>query len=93
MDGNRKFCRALFSPQWPGIPLVRGKDKRWTLYRIKETSDQGKVIGTYQSRRDASKALDKIAYASNPKWRSGWSNHLIRGAGRALIQEFPGLLH
>jgi hypothetical protein len=48
--------------------IVRGKDKRWTLYRIKEISDQGKVIGTYQGRRDASKALEKIAYASEPQW-------------------------
>jgi hypothetical protein len=48
--------------------IVRGKDKRWTLYRIKEISDQGRIIGTYEGRREASKALEKIAYAPEPKW-------------------------
>ena len=48
--------------------IVRGKDNRWTLYRITEISDQGKVIGTCHGRRDANKALEKIAYASDPQW-------------------------
>jgi hypothetical protein len=46
--------------------IVLGKDKRWTLYRINEMEDGGELLGTYQGRGDANKALKKIAYA--PEW-------------------------
>jgi hypothetical protein len=48
--------------------IVRGKDKRWTLYRIHEFSDKGNALGTYQGRRDANTALKKIAYAPETQW-------------------------
>jgi hypothetical protein len=48
--------------------IVQGKDKRWTLYRIKDIGDNGNALGTYQGRREASKALEKIAYAAEPQW-------------------------
>ena len=43
--------------------IARGKDKRWTLYRVDEIDDKGELLGTYQGRGDANKALKKIAYA------------------------------
>ncbi len=45
-----------------------GKDKRWTLYRVKTTEDAGVQLGMYQGRREASKALEQIAYAPEPQW-------------------------
>lgn len=47
--------------------IVQGKDKRWTMYRIKEIVDNGELLGTYQGRGDANKALAKIAYAPEPQ--------------------------
>ena len=45
-----------------------GKDKRWKLYRIAALDDAGHLLGTYQNRRDANKALEKIAYEPEPNW-------------------------
>jgi hypothetical protein len=47
--------------------IIQGKDKRWTLYRINEIEDKGELLGTYQGRGDANKALKKIAYAPEPQ--------------------------
>ncbi|MCC8978665.1 hypothetical protein [Bradyrhizobium acaciae] len=47
--------------------IVQGKDKRWTLYRIKEIDDKGELLGLYQGRGDANKALKTIAYANEPQ--------------------------
>jgi hypothetical protein len=47
--------------------ITQGKDNRWTLYRVKDSSDKGKMLGTYQGRRDASAALKTIAYAPEPR--------------------------
>jgi hypothetical protein len=47
---------------------VRGKDKRWNLYRIVNLEDAGVLLGTYQGRREASKALEQIAYEPEPHW-------------------------
>ncbi|WP_407180423.1 hypothetical protein [Bradyrhizobium sp. STM 3562] len=44
--------------------IVQGKDKRWTLYRIKTIEDKGELLGLYQGRGDANKALSTIAYAN-----------------------------
>lgn len=46
--------------------IVQGKDKRWTLSRIKEIDDKGELLGHYQGRSDANKALKTIAYADEP---------------------------
>jgi hypothetical protein len=43
--------------------IVQGKDKRWTLFRVKEIDDKEELLGTYQGRGNANKALKKIAYA------------------------------
>jgi hypothetical protein len=48
--------------------IARAKDKRWNLYRIKALDDGGNLLGTYQGRREASKALEKIAYEHEPQW-------------------------
>jgi hypothetical protein len=42
--------------------IVRDADKRWKLFRIVAQEDIGELLGVYGSRRDANKALDKIAY-------------------------------
>ena len=48
--------------------VVQGKDKRWSLFRAMAPEDAGALLGTYQGRRDANKALEKIAYGSEPQW-------------------------
>lgn len=48
--------------------VVRAKDKRWNLCRIKIPEDAGVLLGTYQGRREASKALEKIAYEPESQW-------------------------
>jgi hypothetical protein len=48
--------------------VARAKDKRWNLYQIKSLEDAGVILGTYQGRREASKALEKIAYEPEPQW-------------------------
>lgn len=44
--------------------ISQGKDKRWTLFRVKTIDDKGELLGVYQGRGDANKALKTIAYAS-----------------------------
>jgi hypothetical protein len=48
--------------------IARGKDKRWKLYRIASLEDAGELLGTYQGRREANKALERIAYQPEPRW-------------------------
>jgi len=52
------FCRR----NGRAFRTVRSKDKRWQLYRISSPQDSGTLLGTYDGRRAASKALEKIAY-------------------------------
>jgi hypothetical protein len=47
--------------------IARGKDKRWKLYRITSLEDPGDLLGTYQGRGDANKALQQIAYQPEPR--------------------------
>lgn len=47
--------------------IAQGKDNRWSMYRVKEIGDEGDLLGTYQGRGDANKALKKIAYAPEPQ--------------------------
>jgi len=44
--------------------IVRSKDKRWTLFRVETIEDEGELLGLYQRRGDANKALKTIAYAN-----------------------------
>ncbi len=46
--------------------IVQDKDKRWTLYRVKEIGDEGEFLGSYLGRGDANNALKTIAYAREP---------------------------
>jgi hypothetical protein len=48
--------------------IARGKDKRWMLYRITSLEDAGQLLGTYQGRGDANKALQQIAYQPEQRW-------------------------
>ncbi|MEH2505624.1 hypothetical protein V1290_004435 [Bradyrhizobium sp. AZCC 1578] len=36
------------------------------MYRVKEIDDEGELLGTYQGRGSANKALATIAYAPEP---------------------------
>jgi len=56
------FCRR----NGRSFRTVQGKDKRWTLFRIGTVDDKGELLGVYQGRADANKALATIAYASEP---------------------------
>ncbi|UPJ73517.1 hypothetical protein [Bradyrhizobium sp. 187] len=44
--------------------IVQGKDKRWSLFRVETIEDEGELLGLYQGRGDANKALKTIAYAN-----------------------------
>jgi hypothetical protein len=46
------------------------KDKMWNLYRVNSISDGGgaPVLGKYQRRGDATKAIRTIAYQPEPRW-------------------------
>jgi hypothetical protein len=48
--------------------IVRTKDKRWRLYRIATLEEAGILLGTYQGRGDANRALEQIAYQPEPNY-------------------------
>lgn len=48
--------------------LTPTKDKRFELARIQSVEDAGSRLGVYGSRSDANKALDKLAYETEPRW-------------------------
>jgi hypothetical protein len=48
--------------------IARATDKRWRLYSITSLEDVGVLLGTYQGRGDANKALGQIAYQAEPNW-------------------------
>lgn len=48
--------------------LAPTKDRRWDMYRIEGPEDAGKLVGTYRTRGDASKALKLLAYQPEPRW-------------------------
>jgi hypothetical protein len=49
--------------------LSQTKDKRWELFRIASVEDEeGKLVGLYQHRRDANKALAEAAFRPEPRW-------------------------
>jgi hypothetical protein len=59
------FCRR----NGRAFRIARGKDKRWKLYRVASVADAGVLLGSYQGRRDANKALEQIAYQPDPYQR------------------------
>lgn len=48
--------------------VKKGKDKRWTLCRVKGLDDVGDQLGIYLGRGDANKIIAKIAYEPEPRW-------------------------
>lgn len=48
--------------------LAPRKDKRWDLFRVSDADEKGKLVGTYGTRGDASKAVAKLAYEQEPRW-------------------------
>lgn len=71
-----KWTQLQKSPNWycrsngRTYRLSPTKDKMWHLYRVSSTSDdeEGALMGKYQRRGDATKALAAIAYQPEPKW-------------------------
>jgi hypothetical protein len=60
IDGSAGFyCRR----NGRTFRIVQGKDRRWTLFRVKSVDDKGELLGLYQGRGDSNKALKTIAYA------------------------------
>lgn len=59
-SSNALYCRR----NGRSFRIALGKDKRWKLFRIASQKDEGELLGAYGHRRDANKALDKIAYES-----------------------------
>lgn len=59
------FCRT----NGRAYRLSPTKAKRWELFRIASVEDQeGKLIGLYQHRRDANRALAEAAFQPEPRW-------------------------
>ncbi len=56
------FCRR----NGRAFRIARRKDKRWKLYRVASVADAGVLLGSYQGRREANKALEQIAYQPEP---------------------------
>lgn len=57
-DSKDLYCRH----NGRSFRIACGKDKRWKLYRISTIDDAGVLLGTYQGRGAANKALKEIAY-------------------------------
>jgi hypothetical protein len=58
------FCRK----NGRSFRISQGKDKRWSLFRIANVEESGKLVGVYGGRGDANKALKQIAYEPEPRW-------------------------
>jgi hypothetical protein len=58
------FCRR----NGRAFRIACDKNKRWQLYRIASVADVGVLLGSYQGRREANKALEQIAYQPEPQW-------------------------
>lgn len=48
--------------------LSSTKDRRYEMFRIAGVQDAGKLVGTYRTRGDATKALAQLAYQPEPRW-------------------------
>lgn len=58
------FCRR----NGRAYRIARAKDNKWNLYRTEIVSASDALVGTYMGRREATKALEKIAYEPEPRW-------------------------
>jgi hypothetical protein len=58
------FCRR----NGRAYRIARSKDDKWNLYRTEIPHKSDALVGTYQGRREATKALEKIAYEPEPRW-------------------------
>lgn len=81
LDGSEGFyCRR----NGRTFRTVQDKDKRWSLFRVTAPEDKGALLGTYQGRRDANKALEKnrlrarAAMVIRQRERQGYSSEPLR---------------
>jgi len=59
LDSSKDFfCRR----NGRAFRIGQARDKRWKLFRIVTPEDAGILLGTYLGRREATKALEQIAY-------------------------------
>lgn len=58
------FCRR----NGRAYRISRPKDKKWNLYRTEISNPSDVLVGTCLGRREANKALEKIAYEPEPQW-------------------------
>ncbi len=72
---------------------TRAKDKRWNLYRVRDQSDDGLLLGTYQGRREASEALKQIAYTPEPPVGPFPGCALLANVENHLLRLYRNLLH
>jgi hypothetical protein len=55
------FCRR----NGKAFRVSQDTDKRWKLYQLGESNEAGELLGTYSGRREASAAVQQIAYRSS----------------------------
>jgi len=58
------FCRR----NGRAYRIARSNDNKWNVYRIEMPDTFHALVGTYLGRREATKALEKIAYEPEPRW-------------------------
>ncbi|AWO88412.1 MULTISPECIES: hypothetical protein [Bradyrhizobium] len=58
------FCRR----NGRAYRIARSKDHKWNLHRTEIPDNSDVLVGTYLGRREATKALEKIAYEPEPRW-------------------------
>lgn len=65
LQGSEDFFRRRNGRAYRIAP---SKDHKWNLYRTEISHASDALIGTYLGRREASKALERIAYEPEPRW-------------------------
>jgi len=68
MDASTKITSLVLPHQRQDLPPT--KDNKWQFYRVNTTAEDDKaaVLGKYQRRGDATKALGGMAYQPEPRW-------------------------
>ncbi len=70
LDAHSGLRRTLHPQERPRLSPCPNKDRRWDMFRIETVEDDGKLVGTYRTRGDATKALTQLAYQPEPRWLS-----------------------
>ena len=68
LDQARRIGRAVLPPERPGIPGRAGQGQALVAFSGEPPDDDGALLGDYQGRRDANKALESIAYSPETQW-------------------------